>query len=286
MMRLVTWNTQWCKGNDGLVSPERIVDGARALGDFDVLCLQEIAQNYPALTANSAPDQPAELARLLPGFEIVFGAAIDEQPTAEAKRQRFGNLIASRLPILQIQHLYLPSPVADVAPHPWMPRQCTVCTVQASWGPVRVMTTHLEYYSEAQRLAQAQALRQWHANFCEQDCYRPLSNPEERNTPYQTKPFTADTILCGDCNFEPESTPYLALIDATKPHSLTDAWSLAHPDEPHPPTFRLYDDTYGPDAVSCDFVFVSQSLKNRVKSISVDTQTQASDHQPVCIELS
>lgn len=286
MMRLVTWNTQWCKGNDGLVSPKRIVDGARALGDFDVLCLQEIAQHYPALTGNSTADQPAELAGLLPGFEVVFGAAIDEQPSGNGQRQRFGNLIASRLPILQIQHLYLPSPVADVAPHPWMPRQCTVCTVQASWGPVRIMTTHLEYYSEAQRLAQAQALRQWHALFCEQDRDRPLTNTDERGTPYQPKPFTADTIICGDCNFEPESAPYLALVDVTKPHSLTDAWSLAHLDEPHPPTFRLYDDTYGPDAVSCDFVFVSQSLKNRVKSVSVDTQTQASDHQPVCIELS
>ena len=46
-MKLVTWNTQWCCGIDGIVSPQRIVDGARAMADFDVLCLQEIASDYP-----------------------------------------------------------------------------------------------------------------------------------------------------------------------------------------------------------------------------------------------
>ena len=47
-MKLVTWNTQWCCGFDGRVDPQRIVDDARAMADFDVLCLQEIAANFPA----------------------------------------------------------------------------------------------------------------------------------------------------------------------------------------------------------------------------------------------
>lgn len=284
-MKLVTWNTQWCKGLDGIVSAERIVAGARALGDFDVLCLQEISQNYPNLTGDTPQDQPAEIARLLPGFQVVFGAAIDEQPLGSTTRQRFGNLIATRLPILQIQHFALPSPVGPVAPHPWMPRQCTVCTVQAAWGPVRVMTTHLEYYSEIQRLAQAQALRQIHQALCDQAHYRPLVAPEEVNTPYQPKPYTRDVILCGDCNFEPHSEPYGALATPEGDHPFYDAWVLTHPNDAHPPTFRLYDDTYGPEAVSCDFCFVSESLAGRVKHIEVDTSTQVSDHQPVMLEI-
>jgi endonuclease/exonuclease/phosphatase family metal-dependent hydrolase len=36
-MILIQWNVQWCRGIDGKVDPERIVDGARAMGDFDVL---------------------------------------------------------------------------------------------------------------------------------------------------------------------------------------------------------------------------------------------------------
>ena len=67
-MQLVTWNTQWCCGLDGVVSPQRIVEHARALADFDVLCLQEIAVHYPALAGNAGHDQVAQLRDLLPGY--------------------------------------------------------------------------------------------------------------------------------------------------------------------------------------------------------------------------
>ena len=108
-MKLLTWNTQWCCGLDGVVSPQRIVDGARALADFDVLCLQEIAQGYGDMPG--APgDQPAELAALLPVFQVFFGAAVDEF-AADGTRQRFGNLIATRLPVLQVQHHALQQPL-------------------------------------------------------------------------------------------------------------------------------------------------------------------------------
>jgi len=46
-MKLITWNVQWCRGVDGRVDPARIVRHAKAIADFDVLCLQEIANNYP-----------------------------------------------------------------------------------------------------------------------------------------------------------------------------------------------------------------------------------------------
>ena len=95
-MQLVTWNTQWCCGLDGVVSPDRIVQGARALADFDVLCLQEIAVNYPRLAGDAGHDQPARIAQLLPGFQVFFGAAVDEFD-ANGERRRFGNLIATRL---------------------------------------------------------------------------------------------------------------------------------------------------------------------------------------------
>jgi endonuclease/exonuclease/phosphatase family metal-dependent hydrolase len=37
--------------------------------------------------------------------------------------------------------------------------------------------------------------------------------------------------------------------------------------------------------MACDFVFVSGGLSSRVRRVDVDAQTQASDHQPVAIEL-
>ena len=76
-MILITWNVQWCRGVDGRVDPERIVSAAKELADFDVLCLQEIADNFPdpRLAGNTDEDQFAALATLLPGFTAIDGAS-------------------------------------------------------------------------------------------------------------------------------------------------------------------------------------------------------------------
>ncbi|MDB5827117.1 MAG: endonuclease [Variovorax sp.] len=285
-MKLVTWNTQWCRGLDDVVDVARIVDGARAMADFDVLCLQEIAQGFESMPGQPG-DQPAQLQALLPGFRIFFGAAVDEF-APDGKRQRFGNLIATRLPVAQVQHHALPWP-ADAGVRS-MPRMCTAVTVHdAALGPVRVMTTHLEYYSKVQRMAQAQALRQLHIDACAQAAAPPLE--DHSGSPFQTKTHTPHAILCGDFNLaasEPEyavmQTPFQS-NPAAPDNALLDAWPLVHGAVPHEPTFRLFDRTYGPDPVACDFVFVSDGLAARVRRIEVDGVTRASDHQPVMVEL-
>lgn len=283
-MKLVTWNTQWCRGLDGAVSPQRIVEGARAMADFDVLCLQEIAQGYADMPG--APgDQPAELQALLPGFQLFFGAAVDEFD-AKGRRMRFGNLIATRLPVTQVQHHALPWP-ADAGVRS-MPRMCTVVTLRSPvLGPVRVMTTHLEYYSEPQRMAQALALRELHIAACAHAAAPPLD--DDSRSPFQTKVHTGHAVLCGDFNLEPTEPEYAAIqqgFGADGAQQLQDAWCIRHGAAPHAPTFRLFDRTYGPEPVACDFVFVSESLAPRVRRIDVDGVTQASDHQPVAIEFS
>ena len=78
-MKLITWNIQWCLGVDGRVDPERIVSHAKSMGDFDVLCLQEVARNYPGLKANDRTDQFAELASLLPGYTPIEAIAVDTE---------------------------------------------------------------------------------------------------------------------------------------------------------------------------------------------------------------
>lgn len=280
-MELVTWNTQWCCGLDGQVSPQRIVDGARVLADFDVLCLQEIAQGYPAMPG-SPGDQPAQLQSLLPGFRLFFGAAVDEF-SADGARQRFGNLIATRLPVLQVQHHALPWP-ADVGVRS-MPRMCTVVTVRDPvLGPLRVMTTHLEFYSAAQRMAQAQALHALHGEACAQAAAPPLDDTS--GSPFQNKVHTAQAILCGDFNLAASEPEYALLQQPCADGSrLHDAWSLVHRNKAHDATFRLFDRSYGPDPIACDFVFVSDTLAARVRRIEVDQQTRVSDHQPVRVSL-
>jgi endonuclease/exonuclease/phosphatase family metal-dependent hydrolase len=279
-MKLVTWNTQWCCGLDGVVNPQRIVDTARALADFDVLCLQEIAVNFPRLPGNAGDDQPAQIAALLPGFEVFFAPAVDEWHGGS--RRRFGNLIATRLPVARVEHHPLPYPPDPDAIS--MPRVCVAVTVlDAKLGPVRIMTSHLEYYSKKQRMAQAHAMRELHAQYCAVAAAPP--KPCHDGTPFETRVHTANAIVCGDFNFEPREPEYLAVTQAFPHGRLWDSWHLLHSGALHAPTFRLFDRTYGPDPVACDFVFVSDGLKAHVKSLTIDSATTASDHQPVAVEL-
>lgn len=280
-MKLVTWNTQSCRGLDGQVSPERIVRQAQALADFDVLCLQEIAVNYPALSDTSAADQPAALAALLPGFRVFFGAAVEEfAPDGTARR--FGNLVATRLPVAQVQHHPLPYP-ADPGVSS-IPRMCTVVTVTApGLGPLRVMTTHLEFYSRPQRLAQARALRALHMEYRAQAEAQPL--PIEDGSAFGPKLQTAEALLCGDFNLQPDTPEYAALAEPFDGGALHDVWRLLHGARPHDPTFCVHEQLYLPQPVTFDFVFASGGLAGRVRRIEVDGTTRASDHQPVWVEL-
>ena len=290
-MQLVTWNTQWCRGLDGRVDPARIVQYALALGDVDVLCLQEIAVNYPGL-AGAPGDQVAQVQSALPaGWQVFFGAAVDEWTAVG--RQRFGNLIATRLPVLQLQHHPLPYP-PDAGVRS-MPRLCSVLTVQdPALGPVRVMTTHLEYYSKPQRMAQALALRALHLQACAQAAQPPQGLAD--GSPFQPKAHTPHAVLCGDFNLQAHEPEYAALAAALADEEgatagqagqppLWDAWRLLHPGTPQPPTFCVFDQTYAPQPLACDFIWVSDSLRSRVRAVRVDGVTQASDHQPVLLVL-
>lgn len=286
-MKVLSWNTQWFKGLDEQVDIGRVVRVARDMADFDAICLQEVAVNYTKLTGSAPADQPAELARHLPGFQVFFAPAIDEFSPDGKVRQQFGNLIATRLPVRQVQQIALPypNPLSDAKAGealPSMQRTLAVCTVMAPWGPVRLMTTHLEYYSQAMRHAQAAALRDWHLQACALAERPPKS---EEGTPYQPKAHTVDALLCGDFNFERESEEHGAVVAQAPAHRLINSWDILHPGEPFPPTFRLYDRTYGPEPVGCDFFFVSESLAPRVRRFSVNQATKASDHQPVLIEV-
>lgn len=289
-MRLITWNVQWCCGLDGRVDPGRIVETARRLGDFDVLCLQEVADNYPALRGNAGHDQAALLAAALPGFHRYYGPAVDESRRG-GDRSRFGNLILSRWPILDAWTLRLPwPPEAGVAS---MPRACTVATLETpSLGPVRVMTTHLEYHGSAGRLAQARALRDHHREACAQALAPPPGKDD--GTPFRPRAHTTRAVLCGDFNAGPGGPEHALLTEVAEPAEaaagqpgarLVDAWSLVSPSVAQPPTFKCHDQTYGPTPIACDFIFVSDTLAPRVRAMVIDGRTRASDHQPVLIEL-
>ena len=275
-MRLLQWNIQWCRGMDGRVDPARIARVARELCDPDVCCFQEVAANFPALEGSSGEDQVALLSRELSEYEVHFAWAVDV-PDGSGARRRFGNLILSRLPVRQVLRHSLPWPAHEGVPS--MPRIALEAVIEAPWGLVRVTTTHLEYYSEAQRAAQVERLREIHAEACAYHRARPTDRYQ--SGPFAPFPRPASSILAGDFNMRPDDR-----LVAELAQDYRDAWRVAHPGEPHPPTFCLHGKEHGDAPYCCDFVFVSEDLAPRIAAVRVDLACQASDHQPVVVEFS
>ena len=281
-MIVISWNIQYGKGADGRIDFPRIVGVVRRLGDADVICFQELAINFPELDGGAGADQPAILAALLPGYTPIFRPALDfGRP--DGRRQYFGNMILSRLPVLQVLAHLLPRPAeAGIRS---MQRQALEAVVEAPFGPLRVLTTHLEFHSEMHRLAQVDAIRARH----EEAAVRAATpgDDDTRGT-YRSVPRPATGLVCGDFNFEPGWPEYhrmLAPFPVGIP-AFRDAWSVRNPGKPHAPTAGIYDADQWPKGPNCrDFVFVTGDLAGRLRRISVDVKTDASDHQPVLVEF-
>jgi len=282
---LITWNIQYGKGTDGRIDFPRIVETTRKLGDADVICFQELAVNFPDLDNGAGSAQPAIIAGLLPGYTPIFRSALDFGARG-AKRQCFGNMILSRLPVLQVLPYLLPRPAeAGVRS---MQRLALETVVEAPFGPLRVVTTHLEFYSEMHRLAQVDAVRALHAEAARRAAMPGAMAIGGHAGLYRPMPRPATALVCGDFNFEPGWPEYdrlLAPFPAGVP-AFGDAWSLRHPGKPHPPTAGIYDADQWPKGPNCrDFVFLTGDLAERLRRVEVDVKTDASDHQPVLVEL-
>ena len=281
-MKLLSWNIQWGRGMDGRVDLARILRTLRQLGDFDVICLQEVAVNFPGLPGSRGEDQVAELSAGLPGYTAIYGAATDV-PDGRGGRSRFGNAIFSRLPVGQVWRHLLPWPAElDV---PSMQRVLVEAVVASDAGPLRVMTTHLEYYSQRQRASQIDAIRRLHAEACAMAARTPL--PEETGGSFEVFPRPAQALLCGDMNF-PATAPERAQILAPFPGGapgFRDAWDVLHPGEPHAPTVGIHKVDFVDRPECFDFVFVTEGLAGRLRAHGIDATTEASDHQPVWVAL-
>lgn len=279
----MTWNIQWGRGADGRVDLDRIVAHARRFADFDVLCLQEVSAGYPELPGCDGADQFELLAARLADYEAVEGVATDS-PHPSGRRRRFGNMILSRLPVGAVFRHLLPWPADPAVPS--MQRIALEATLLTPIGPLRVTTTHLEYYSALQRSAQVEQLRELHR---EASAHAVRARPgTAADGPFDRVPRGGLAILAGDFNFKPDGADRVRLlspIDADTP-PYRDAWEMLHPGAPHPPTVGVHDQIQWPGPpFTWDFVFVSGDLLPRARALHVDLASDASDHQPVVLDL-
>ena len=226
-------------------------------------------------------DQSAQLAALLPDHLPVFRPAI-ETIDSEGRVHRFGNMTLSRLPVLQIANHLLPWPGAGAVRS--MRRQALEVTVQTAFGPLRIVNTHLEYHSAGQREAQIDAAAGFAAGSIDQ--------PEGIAVPGTTSLTEARRwrrrACCAAISISTSSDPQHALIHQSARPGLNyrDAWNICNPGQPRSPTCGLYDHAQWTDGPDCrDFIFTSEDLTGRIRRVEVDGKTDASDHQPVLIEL-
>ena len=285
-MKLLSWNIQWGRGADGVVDLQRTISAIRTLGDFDVICLQEVAVGFAGLQGGAPVDCVAELAEAFAGYSAHFVAVVD-LPGKSGGRSLFGNLTLSRLPVGQVFRHSLPRPPEEGVPS--MPRACIEVIVDGPRGPIRVLNTHLEYYSRIQRMTQIAAL---HTLQCDSVRLAAMDSPQEKSGDGQDSPFAylprpASAIVCGDFNCEPGSPEYYRM---TAPISADvsgweDAWRACYSDIPHLNTVGLNGAEWPDRAYCCDYFFVSADLVDRVESVAVDQLTAASDHQPVILTL-
>jgi endonuclease/exonuclease/phosphatase family metal-dependent hydrolase len=283
---IISWNIQWGRGADGRVDLDRCAAAIRTLGGAagaDLICLQEVACRFPGLAGGAGEDEPAFFRAAFPDYQAFYAAGVDV-PDGQGGRAQFGNLLLSRLAVDQVFRHLLPWP-ADPG-FPAMQRVCLEAVVQAPWGWLRVLTTHLEYYSQRQRSAQVEALRGLQREAAEHAAT--AATGRESNPTFAARPRPAEAVLCGDFNCEPESAEHAALRapNGIAAAAWMDAWALAHGAQAHAPTVGLHGAEWPQRAYCCDYFFVSAPLAARVAGVAVDASTAASDHQPLCLQLS
>jgi endonuclease/exonuclease/phosphatase family metal-dependent hydrolase len=283
MLKLITWNIQSCRSQSGGANLGRIVACLDRFSDFDVLCLQEVASGHLARDGSDGGDQFAGLAERLPNYTAVSGIAADTLHPRGGRRQ-LGSMIFSRYPVLQVLRHSLPwPPDAEVMS---MPRIALEATLDTPLGVLRVTTAHLEYFSERQRSAQVDQLRELQREAC---LHARAPRPgDESHGPFAAVPRGEAAILMGDFNMLPHSPEYLRLLapfrDGTPPYR--DAWQLVQPGRRHAPTVGLHDDSPAPGLpFTFDYAFVSADLAPRVRRVRVDGSEEGSDHQALLVEL-
>ena len=274
-MDIVSWNIQVAKGVDDVVSAERIANDIKQLSDADIICLQEVLITPDA-------NQVEQLSWHFPQHTPIFGAAIDRLDIRG--RLQFGNLILCRLPVLQIVHHKLPQPAEPATKH--MPRQAIEIITNFNQNPLRVVTTHLEYFAARQRSAQVNYLVAHHQE-CLQRHLRP--SPAGGQLQFQSMKETPLSIYCGDFNLTVGSEDYktmAGLINTPTDSALIDCWTKLNGAKPHPSTCGIFDHVQWQEGAHCrDFFFASYDIASRVSAMDVDVQTAASDHQPLVITL-
>ncbi len=288
LLRLASYNIQYGKGKDDRFDLPRIVAD---LGDPDIIALQEVERHFQR---SGMVDQPAEIAAMFPHMHWVFGPGIDVDASAVVdgkpthRRRQYGNMVLSRWPILSSVTHPLPKTALVGIFHQ---QRCLVETViETPAGALRFCSVHLDHVSPDTRMPQVEVMMDLALNAAQRGGnWGGAQGVDAFSDP--APPLPVDTVIMGDMNFAPDSTEYTRVIgDQSRWHGrtlraggLADAWTAAGHAETDGDTIPHSDPAVGPRRI--DHCFVSARLAPFVKAMSIGTQAQGSDHNPIFCDL-
>lgn len=266
MIKLATYNIQYCMGLDEKIDPDRIAD---AVGGADILALQEVDRFWER---SEDQDQVKELTRRLPHVHHVFAPGIDVHHPRLGRRQH-GLMILSRWPILSHRTTPLPMrPHPDLFVGQSLLQEAVIATPE---GALRLYNTHFNYGDEALIAEQAafsaavmhQALQAggvWGGG----NIGRDKSNGDD------PPPMPETTVLVGDLNVGPTSDAYRILMRS----GLVDPWVSLGQSEEGVTSSHL-------DDKRLDHVLCTEDCISDDAQMWIDTKAVGSDHMPVWLQF-
>jgi endonuclease/exonuclease/phosphatase family metal-dependent hydrolase len=287
-IKLASYNIQYGVGKDGRHDLGRIVS---EIGDADIIALQEVEVGHPA---RGLVDQSIEIARLVgydhwsygPGFDLHLGESVTGGRAG--MRQKFGNMIISRWPILSVTNHTLPK----IALHGTLHLQRTLmeAVIATPAAALRFCCTHLDHVSPMNRMPQCEALRSIMLDAPRRG--GPWGGVEPGDAGFGEVPpaWPRGGIIMGDMNFVPGAPEYEHLMGDVSPmlgrrvmpaEGLFDAWVLSGHAEGDGCTFSRT----GKPPMRLDHCFVTADHVASVRSMWIDEAAVGSDHQPIFVTL-
>ena len=275
-MRLFSWNIQSGKGCDDHTDIHRIIEHINSLGEYDLICLQEIARNMEEYCAQEQMDQLKILRDAFRAYSFVWGTGFSWPNGDKDKNHEFGNLTLIKNSLLDYKIHHLPMPATRG--NKQMPRVAVETIVDSDIGQISIINTHLAYHDSSERQQQLERL-----NLLDQERMDHILHPKKHDDgAYQFKGTPVARILCGDFNFGIDYPEYRYQIN----NKWIDAWTAANKDKVHSPTCGIFDHKQWPQGPHCrDFFWLSNELASTKISMEVETVTSLSDHQPIMLEI-
>ena len=296
-MKFVTYNIQYGLGRDGRYDLDRT---ARVVEGADVIALQEVERFWKR---SGYVDEVARLAERLADFHWVYAPGLDIDASTRGadgrlirRRRQFGIMLLSRSPIISSRGFPLPK-YGTLKQHS-IQQALLEAVIDTPAGPIRVYSVHLSHLSAETRVPQIEALLDiidrapseggaWCGGH---------PNPDAGWTEGEEPPMPRQAMIMGDFNFVPDSSQYDKIAGPVSPNygrlvrrdGLLDAWVVAGHGENDRVTSPAVANGPGAgmDIDSClDYCFVTVDLAGRVRGVHIDGTADASDHQPVWIDL-